>query len=329
MLLSGNLCRLGTLALRQATTKTPQTTTTATSLTHTFTRGARTRATRFRARTVEKVKKPAGFYAENSGRILVGGACVGGLGALCFYGLGLSNESGAIDEARFWPAAVRSSIKSTYLYFAGSLGVTAGAAYSLCRSQAIYRLMNANPWLVFGGSMVAMIGSSMACRALPYEQGVNAKHFAWLLHSGVVGCVIAPMCLMGGPLVMRAATYTAGAVGALSLTAACAPNEKFLTWGGPLSLCLGGVFIAAIGGMFVPATSAAAPILNSVVTYGGLVVFGGFMLYDTQKIIKRAQVDYYAGRRYDPINGSIGIYMDTINIFIRILMLLQNSNRRK
>lgn len=55
------------------------------------------------------------------------------------------------------------------------------------------------------------------------------------------------MMLLGGPLVLRAAAYTAGTVAALSMTAACAPDEKFLKWGGPLSLCLGGVMVAAIG----------------------------------------------------------------------------------
>ena len=32
---------------------------------------------------------------------------------------------------------------------------------------------------VFGGSMVAMIGSSIACQAIPYEPGFNGKHVAW------------------------------------------------------------------------------------------------------------------------------------------------------
>lgn len=50
-----------------------------------------------------------------------------------------------------------------------------------------------------------------------------------------------------GPLAARAAMYTAGVVGGLSLTAACAPSEKFLHWGGPLSLGLGVVFVASIG----------------------------------------------------------------------------------
>jgi len=40
---------------------------------------------------------------------------------------------------------------------------------------------------------------------------------------------------------------TGGVVGALSLTAACAPDGKFLTWGGPLALALGGVFMASLG----------------------------------------------------------------------------------
>ena len=61
------------------------------------------------------------------------GVCATGVGALCYYGLGLSNEAGAIDKARFWPQAVRANIKATYLYFAGSLGATAGMLLSFLR----------------------------------------------------------------------------------------------------------------------------------------------------------------------------------------------------
>ena len=38
--------------------------------------------------------------AENTGKAVLAGGCLAGIGALCFYGLGLSNELGAIDKAR-------------------------------------------------------------------------------------------------------------------------------------------------------------------------------------------------------------------------------------
>ena len=38
--------------------------------------------------------------------------------------------------------------------------------------------------------------------------------------------------------------------------------------------------------------------LHTVYMYGGLVLFGGFLLYDTQKIVHRAEHDHH----YDPVN---------------------------
>lgn len=261
---------------------------------------------------------------------MVGGAALFGVGALCYYGLGLSNEVGAIDRAMVWPQVVRDRVRSTYSYFAGSLALTAGTAYGISQSRAIYTLMRASPWLVVGGGMIATIGSSILCMSLPYEAGLNAKHLAWAGHSALIGTLIAPLMLLGGPLVLRAAAVTGGVVGALSLTAACAPDGKFLTWGGPLAIGLGGVCMACLGTLFLPATSVVGAGLQSIATYGGLVIFGGFMLYDTQKIIRSAETyPVHADRPYDPINASIGIYMDTINIFIRILTIMASSNTRR
>ena len=45
----------------------------------------------------------------------------------------------------------------------------------------------------------------MLARSIPYKEGRGAKQAAWALHSGVVGAVIAPLCLLGGPLLLRAA----------------------------------------------------------------------------------------------------------------------------
>ena len=122
-------------------------------------------------------------------------------------------------------------------------------------------------------------------------------------------------------------------VGGLSTVALCAPSEKFLYMGGPLAMGFGVVFASSIGTMFLPPTSALGAGLMSVALYGGLILFGGFILYDTQKIIYKAERHPSYGyniQKYDPINASMGIYTDTINIFIRIAQILaMQGGRRK
>ena len=83
----------------------------------------------------------------------------------------------------------------------------------------------------------------------------------------------------------------------------CAPSDKFLNMGGPLAMGLGVVFISSIGSAFLPPTTALGAGLYSVAMYGGLVLFGMFILYDTQKIIRRAETHpEYGVTPYDPIN---------------------------
>lgn len=68
-------------------------------------------------------------------------------------------------------------------------------------------------------SIAAIMGSGMLVQSIEYKPGFGAKQMAWLLHSGVMGAMLAPMCFMGGPLLIRAAWYTAGVVGGLSTIA--------------------------------------------------------------------------------------------------------------
>lgn len=55
-----------------------------------------------------------------------------------------------------------------------------------------------------------------------------------------------------------------------------------------------------LGSMFLPPSTALGIGLHSISLYGGLGLFSLFMLYDTQKIIHRAEHDFH--RPYDPIN---------------------------
>jgi FtsH-binding integral membrane protein len=275
---------------------------------------------------------PAGGSAFTLGRGLVAGASLVGLGTLCFYGVGLGSEAGAIDRAAIWPQVVKDRMKATYMYFGGSLIFTAASAVAVARSPTMLNLVSRGGWMSLIATIAAMWGTGMLCMALPYQEGLGAKQLAWMLHSSVIGAVIAPLTLLGGPLMIRAACYTGGIVGGLSALAMCAPSEKFLNMGGPLAMGFGAVFVASIGSAFLPPTTVLGSGLYSVAIYGGLVLFGMFLLYDTQKVIHRAENQpVYAAQPFDPVNNSVGIYLDTINIFVRMVMILAmgGGNKRK
>ncbi|KAL4681816.1 hypothetical protein H8959_007293 [Pygathrix nigripes] len=284
----------------------------------------------WRGRTGQELKEAAFepsmekiFKIDQMGRWFVAGGAAVGLGALCYYGLGLSNEIGAIEKAVIWPQYVKDRIHSTYMYLAGEYWFSSFVCHSNKQNACSHELHDER--------LFAMVGAGMLVRSIPYDQSPGPKHLAWLLHSGVMAAVVAPLTILGGPLLIRAAWYTAGIVGGLSTVAMCAPSEKFLDMGAPLGVGLGFVFVSSLGSMFLPPTTVAGATLYSVAMYGGLVLFSMFLLYDTQKVIKRAEVlPAYGVQKYDPINSMLNIYMDTLNIFIRVAtMLATGSNRKK
>ncbi|XP_070543939.1 growth hormone-inducible transmembrane protein-like [Ptychodera flava] len=278
----------------------------------------------------EAAREPASGTAIVMGRGIVAGASAIGIGALCYYGLGMSNEVGALEKSAIWPQYVRDRIKSTYLSFGAGLGMTALSAVAIARNPALLTRLMPKSWVGMLASFGVVIGSGMLCMSVPYTEGFGAKHIAWLLHSSVIGAILAPMTFLGGPLLIKAAWYTAGVVGGLSTLAACAPSDKFLYMGGPLAMGLGAVIVASLGGMFFPPTTALGSGLYAISVYGGVVLFGAFLLYDTQHIVRKAErYPMLADRPFDPINAAMGIYMDTINIFIRIATILASGGGKR
>ncbi|CAJ0565938.1 unnamed protein product, partial [Mesorhabditis spiculigera] len=262
------------------------------------------------------------------------GASAFGIAALGYYGLGMSSGSSIIQNSALWPQYVRDRLHTTYGYLGAGLGITAAAGVAASRNAMIMRLTSSGSILGMFATLAVIIGTSAVCQSVPYEN-TFVKHVAWAVHCGALGAVLAPMVYMGGPALMRAAWYTAGLVAGLSATAITAPSEKFLMMAGPLGMGLGVVFVANIGCFFFPPHSALGASLASVVVYGGLILFSAFLLYNTQRLVKQAEMHpqpgYYEGvRQFDSINAQLGIYMNILNIFMRMAMITgEGSNRRK
>jgi len=276
---------------------------------------------RFQSMGATVAKAPTGVK-------LLGGTAALGLGALCASGY--MQKASYVDPrhrsmlrqygGNTYAQMIRGRVAKTYGFLAGSLGMTAAVAVAGYRKGWAIKVASMNPMVLCGCSILGCMVTMAGIRSTPYEN-LPVK-LAWLggLNT-LMGVSLIPLGFLGGPLISQAAMITACVVGSLSAAAACAPGDEFLSMGPMLGCGLGVVIAASLGQMFFPASS----LLHNVALYGGLGIFGLFICYDTQKILYHAQMD----DQFDPIDRQIGIYMHTLNIFIRIAQVLAMGGRKK
>lgn len=119
-------------------------------------------------------------------------------------------------------------------------------------------------------------------------------------------------------------------MGGISFVGATAKQEKYLYIGGPLLAGAAIVLASGFAPMLLPATAVRTLALTeSVWLYGGLAVFGGFTLYDVQKILYHARLAERGAIAKDPVNESISLELDFLNIFIRMVQILMMQGQRR
>ncbi|CAD6585009.1 MAG: hypothetical protein CYPHOPRED_002950 [Cyphobasidiales sp. Tagirdzhanova-0007] len=247
-------------------------------------------------------------------------AVVIGAGALSFLNNRETRDPLSPFEASY--------LNKTFTYVGVGLGITASSAYALHKTGASFRIMRANPWLVIGGSLAAGIGTMiMAMRTAPENTG--AKHFWWTAFNVAQSATLSPLFFFNPALLARAGLYTAGVVGSLAYVGATARSDQYLYIGGPLFAGLCVVALSGLAPLVLPVGTAALAATQGISLYGGLAVFGGFVLYDTQKVLQRAKMAEAGTATADPVGESIRFELDVINIFVRIVQILGMQQRRK
>jgi FtsH-binding integral membrane protein len=178
----------------------------------------------------------------------------------------------------------QSYLHRTFGYLGVGLGLTAAGAIALHRSGVSVRVMSANPWLVLGLGLVGSIGGMIGAQSLP--PGSAGKYACWALFNASQAAVLSPLLFFNPALLARAGLYTAGVVGSLCFVGATAKEGQYLWLGGPLLAGITVVALSSLAPMVLPVTAfRALAITEALSLYGGLAVFGGFVLYDTQKVI--------------------------------------------
>ncbi|TBU49863.1 Bax inhibitor family protein [Dichomitus squalens] len=225
--------------------------------------------------------------------------------------------------------AERSYLHESFQYTGAGLAITALAARTMFKNGVAFRIMSANPWLVLGVSLVGSIGTMMGAIYTPPENTV-LKHAFWLGFNACQAATLSPLFFVSPAILSRAALYTCGVVGSLSYVGATAKNDKYLYMGGPLLAGVTVVALSSLAPMALPLGMRGLAISEAISLYGGLAVFSGFVLFDTQKILHNARMAEQGRAPRDPLKESIALELDMINIFIRLVQILANrQNSRK
>ena len=156
------------------------------------------------------------------------------------------------------------------------------------------------------------------------------KYALWAGFNVTQAALLSPLLFFNPAILARAGLYTIALMGSISFVGATAKTDKYLYIGGPL---LAGVAIVAVSGfapLVLPATATRALAMSeNIWLWGGLAVFGGFTLYDVQKILNHARLAERGLIKKDAVNESISLELDFINIFVRMVQILAMNQRKK
>lgn len=202
-------------------------------------------------------------------------------------------------------------IRKVYaLFFAGILfavvGVWLGFAFPPLMIAAAQ-----HPWIM----LIVMIGAVMGTQAVRHTPGVNLV--ALFGFTTLTGVIISPLLYIisrsNPSSILQAGVLTVGIFGGLTAYVFISNKDFSFLRGmvtvGLIVVILGGLlnvlFVGSIGFGFALACAT-------------LLLFAGFVLYDTSNIMRRYPTNEY-------VSGALALYLDALNIFLALLRIL---NRR-
>lgn len=176
----------------------------------------------------------------------------------------------------------------------------------------------ANISVIDGFLPMLMIAGIVCIIALVFTQRVAGLNVALLyLYSAIQGAILGPLLAMYEArypgLPAEAGWVTVAVFG--SLTAYVFASKKdFSFLGGMLFIGLIALIVAGLVSFFVHAAW-----LSMVYSVVGVLIFSGYVLYDTSQIMLKLGPQ-------DTVIGAVTLYLDFVNLFLFILRLL--SSRR-
>lgn len=205
-----------------------------------------------------------------------------------------------------------SFVRKVYaLFFAASLFAVGGVALGLS-TPPVLRFAFEHPWIM----LFMMLGGVFAAQAVRHVRGLNLV--ALFGFTTLTGVMISPLMYVVGmnnpSSILAAGVLTVGIFGGLTAYVFISKRD-FSFMRGMLTVGLVVVVLASLLNIFLAMSA-----FSFAISAAALVLFSGFVLYDTSNIIRRYPTNEY-------VAGALSLYLDAFNIFLALINIL-NSGRR-
>ncbi|HEX8747138.1 MAG TPA: Bax inhibitor-1/YccA family protein [Pyrinomonadaceae bacterium] len=203
-------------------------------------------------------------------------------------------------------------IRKVYaLFFLATLfavgGVLLGFAF-----PPLMMLMARSPWI----TLLLMLGGVMGAQALRHVPGLNLV--ALFGFTTLTGVIISPVLWYFSQVnpasIIQAGLLTVGIFGGLTAYVFISQKDFSFLRG----MMVTGLIVVVLAGLLNIFVASSA--LGFAVAAATLLLFSGFVLYDTSNIIRRYPTNEY-------VAGALSLYLDAFNIFLALLRIL-NAGRR-
>jgi modulator of FtsH protease len=202
-------------------------------------------------------------------------------------------------------------IRKVYaLFFVGILFAVGGVMLGFAFPPVMIAARQ-HPWIM----LILMLGGVMGAQAVRHVPGVNL--LALFGFTTLTGVIISPLLYIvskTNPVsIFQAGVLTVGIFGGLTAYVFLS-NRDFSFLRGMVTV---GLIVIIIAGLFNVIFVGSLG-LGFALAVATLLLFAGFVLYDTSNIIRRYPTNEY-------VSGALALYLDALNIFLALLRIL---NRR-
>lgn len=206
---------------------------------------------------------------------------------------------------------VQKHLAKTYSTLTGMVLAAAAGAYT----HMLFHL----------GGTLSTLGTFAVLMYLGYNRTMATQqrlHLALLfgfLKGLSIGGLVEMVAFIDPAIIVTAFMGTVAIFGCFSLAAMFSKRRSYLYLGGILGSALTVAFWLSIANIFFRSVA-----IMNLQLYGGLFMFVGFVVFDTQLIIEKASLgdlDY-------PMHA-ITLFIDFVAIFVRLLIILAKNNKPK